>query len=115
MGLAFWNPACEFNYRIQYLSGSENLESFPFPVRPIEMDDADLELTPGGKLIEATDTLNFRKHVLVEKSTVSGRVNIFFRLPLKGVYYFTLYSTVPQIGAFYEGAENPSSWTHKMR
>ena len=61
MGLAFWNPACEFNYKIQYVNGSENLKSFPYPERRVMMGKAPLELTPGGNLKEATDKFNFRK------------------------------------------------------
>ena len=101
MGLAFWNPACEFNYKIQYLSGSENLD----------LSDA----SSGGKLVETAGSFDFRKYILIEKSIVSGRLNVFFRLPMKGIYYFTVYSCVPTRQTFIDAQKDPSKWTHKLR
>ena len=103
MGIAFWNPACEFNYRIQYLIGSEMLDLSPTSIQR------------GGRLVDSTESIEYRKFILVEKSIVSGRINIFFRLPHKGIYYFTLFSCVPNIRTFEESQKDPTKWSHKLR
>ena len=81
MSLGYWRPECTFTYRVQYLVDSQAC-------------GADVAGLKGGRLVETYDIYNMSRHVLVEQRMRDGRVHVLCRLPLTGVYFFTLFAAL---------------------
>lgn len=81
MTLGFWRPGA-FTYKLQHLLGSATEPQLALiPASPMDLVD----ILPGSDL-------NFNSFVLQE--TMTDSLNFFFRLPLRGVYYLTIYAQV---------------------
>ncbi|VEL12404.1 unnamed protein product [Protopolystoma xenopodis] len=89
MALGFWRPGC-FTYKLQYLA-----PSYKHP-RPEE-----LRANPKASATDLIDKappgnpIDLKCYTLQE--TTRDRLNFFFRLPARGVYYLTIYAQVSNL------------------